>query len=165
MNQHTSDNTSSEKKRFYLPAEGEMHEVSEKVYRAFYKEQNHEEYMEKRDYGKIVSYNALDTETSTGESLMPDMMDSSLEEKALAKELFDLLHRCLDLLPRAERDLINAIYFENLTEEEYASRVNKTQPWVSQKKKGILSRIEKLMNLLGSFLFFLILCPVFYLNR
>lgn len=164
MKQHTTDN-SSEERRFFLPAEGKFYEVSEKVYRAYYHAQNREEYLENRDSGKVLSYNALDTETSTGESLMPDMIDSSPEEKALANELYDLLHRCLDLLPTSERNLIYAIYFENCSDDEYASRVNLTKSGVAKQRRKILSRLRKLMNLLGSFLFFVPACPFFYLNK
>lgn len=164
MKQHTTDN-SSEERRFFLPAEGKLYEVSENVYRAYYNAQNREEYLESRDSGKVLSYNALDTETSTGEGLMPDMMDSSPEEKALANELSDLLHRCLDLLPTSERELIHAIYYENLSDDEYASKVNLTKSGVAKKRRKILSRLRKLMNILGSFLFFVPVCHFFYLNR
>lgn len=137
-----------EQEKFYLYAEGEMHEVSEKVYRAYYKSQNHEEYLVKRDTGKVVSYNALDTETSSGESLMPDMEDSSPEDKAIAQELLEQLHKCLALLPKAERDLIEAIYFKEMSETEYAAEVKMSQPGVSRKQKKILSKLRKLLEVL-----------------
>lgn len=135
-----------EQEKFYLYAEGEMHEVSEKVYRAYYKSQNHEEYLVKRDTDKVVSYNSLDTETSTGESLMPDMEDSSPEDKAIARELRDQLHRCLALLPKAERDLIEAIYFKGMTETEYAAEVKMSISWVSRRLKKILSKLRMFMD-------------------
>lgn len=135
-----------EQEKFYLYAEGEMHEVSEKVYRAYYKSQNHEEYLAKRDTTKVVSYNALDTETTTGESLMPDMEDSSPEDKALAKELVEQLHRCLALLPKAERDLIEAIYFEGMTETEYAGKVKMSTSGVSRRLGKILSKLRMFMD-------------------
>lgn len=160
---HTSNHTTDDRPRFCIPVEGEMYEVSEQVYRAYYKAQNREEYLAKRDSSTILSYNALDTETITGESLMPDMMDSSPEDKALADELSDLLHRCINLLPPPERELIYAIYFDRLTETEYALRANLTQSGVSKRKKKILSRLRKLMNILGSFLFFVIPPLFFYL--
>ena len=61
--------------------------------------------------------------------------------------------------------IIYAIYFENCSDDEYASRVNLTKSGVAKQRRKILSRLRKLMNLLGSFLFFVPACPFFYLNK
>lgn len=152
----------AEHEKYYIPVKGKMVEVSKKVYQAFYKHKNREEYLEKRDSNKVFSFNALDTENSTGESLMPDMEDSSPEDQALARELLAQLHRCIAHLPKAERELIKALYFDGMSETEYASKGNLTQSGISRKHKKILEKLRILMNNLGSFLFFVILIPVFY---
>ena len=154
----------AEREKYYIPVKGKMVEVSEKVYQAFYKHKNHEEYLEKRDSNKVLFFSALDTETSTGESLMPDMEDVGPEDQALARELMSQLHRCIAHLPRAERELIQALYFDGMSETEYASKGNLTQSGVCRKHKKILAKLRSLMNNLESFLFFVILILVFYLK-
>lgn len=154
---------SSMRDKYYLPIDGCLHEVSEQVYKAFYKEQNREEYLAKRDEGRIVSYNALDTEHYTGEAFMQDLLDSSPEEKAISKEMCDCLHRCIALLPRQDRHLIQSLYFDGLTETEYAQLIKMTISGVSRRRDKILSKLRTLLTIYGSFLFFVKLDPFFYL--
>ena len=120
--------------------------MSEPVYRAYYKAKNREEYMEAKEADNIVSYNALDTETSTGESLMPDMEESSPEDKIIARDLSAELHHCISQLPKAERELITAIYFEGMTEKDYAEKVKLTVSGVCRRHKKILSKMRTFLN-------------------
>lgn len=153
MDEHADQNANAtpteESPQFYLPVNGEMVTVSEKVYRGFYKEKNHEDYLAKKDKNQnIVSYNALDNEVRTGESIMPDLVTSSLEDQLLANELVAQLHRCLAMLPRAERQLIDAIYFDGKSETEYAAELKMSQPGVSRRRKKILSKLRNLLEVL-----------------
>lgn len=155
----------AEHEKYYLPVKGNMIEVTETVYRAFYKHKNREEYEDKREAQKVLSFNALDTETSTGESLMPDMEDTDPENQALARELMSQLHRCIAHLPRAERELIKALYFDGMTETQYASKIKMSQPGICRRHQKILAKLRKLMNNIGSFVFFVIVIPLIYLKR
>lgn len=153
MDEHIDTNVNATPKeqslQFLLPVNGEMIEVSEEVYRGFYKEKNHEDYIAKKDKNhNIVSYNALDTETHIGEAIMPDLIANSPEDQLLANELVAQLHRCLAILPRAERQLIEAIYFDGKSETEYAAELKISQPGVSRRRKKILSKIRKLLEVL-----------------
>lgn len=155
MDEHVDQNANAtsteESPQFYLPVNGEMVTVSEKVYRGFYKEKNHEDYLVKKDKDhNVVSYNALDTEDHTGESIVPDLIANSPEDQLLANELVAQLHRCMEFLPRAERQLIEAIYFENKSETEYAVKANITQSGVSRKHKKILLKLRRLLAFLDN---------------
>lgn len=141
-----------EPKRFFIPAEGKLVEVSEEVYRAYYGMDRRERYLEERDLlNGLVSYNTLDSPTHKGEGAMPSYIAPSVEDQMLASELLTLLHRCISVLPRAERELIQAIYFEGMTENEYANKIRLTQSGVSRRRKKILSKLKDLLNILGSF--------------
>lgn len=141
-----------EPKRFFIPAEGKLVEVSEEVYRAYYGMDRRERYLEERDLQNgLVSYNTLDSPTRKGEGAMPSCIAPSVEDQMLASELLTLLHRCISVLPRAERELIQAIYFEGMTEKEYAKKIRLTQSGVSRRRKKILSKLKDLLNILGSF--------------
>ena len=153
MDEHIDQNINvaptDESPQFCLPVNGEMIEVSEEVYRGFYKEKNHEDYLAKKDKDhNIVSYNALDTETHTGEAIMPDLIANSPEDWLLANELVSQLYRCLAMLPRAERQLVEAIYFDGKSETEYAAELKMSQPGVSRRRKKILSKLRKLLEVL-----------------
>ena len=141
-----------EPKRFFIPAEGQLIEVSEEVYRAYYGMDRRERYLEERDLKNgLISYHTLDTSTHGGEAAMSNIRAPSVEDEMLASELLTLLHRCINVLPRAERELIQAIYFEGMTENEYAKKIRLTQSGVNRKRKKILSKLKELLNILGSF--------------
>lgn len=142
----------ADKQIYYIPIDGSLIEVEESVYRAYYKMKRRERDLEERDRDNgVLSYNALDDGGILGEAAFEDPAVGSMEDLALAKELIDQLHRCIAMLPKAERELIKAIYFEGSTEKEYASKAKMSQAAVSKKRKKILSKMKMLLNLLGSF--------------
>lgn len=142
----------ADKETYYIPIEGTRIEVEKNVYEAYYKMSRRERYMEERDESNgVVSYHAMEANGINGEAGLRDMSADSLETVALAKELHDQLHRCIAALPKAERELIQAIYFDGLTEAEYAQRANLSQSGVSRKQKKTLSKLKKLMNIMGTF--------------
>ena len=67
----------------------------------------------------------------------------------MTKEIHETLHRAVAALPRAERALIQAIYFDGLT--EYAVSSGLSQQGVSYRLKKILSKLKTSMNFIGSF--------------
>lgn len=79
---------------------------------------------------------------------MPDLIANSPEDQLLANELVAQLHRCMEFLPRAERQLIEAIYFDGKSETEYAAELKMSQPGISRRRKKILSKLRKLLEVL-----------------
>ena len=53
------------------------------------------------------------------------------------------LSRCLALLTDGERALVNALYFEGLTETEYGNRLGVKQQSINERKLRILKKIKK----------------------
>ena len=142
----------ADNEKYFIPIEGKLIEVEENVYVAYYKMGRRERYLEERDQTNgVLSYDALDHDGMVGQEMFDDPSVRSLEDIALAKELIDQLHRCIEMLPRAERELIQAIYFEGMSDREYSKRINKTQPAVSGRHKKVLSKLRILMKFLTSF--------------
>ena len=141
----------ADKEKYFIPIEGKLIEVEENVYVAYYKMDRRERYLEERDRDNgVVSYNTIDSQGIDGESGLQDVVTEIMETITLANELRNQLHRCIAALPRAERELIHAIYFEGMTEAEYASKANMTQSGISRRRKKTLSKLKKLLNIMGS---------------
>lgn len=141
----------ADKEKYFIPIEGKLIEVEENVYVAYYKMDRRERYLEERDRDNgVVSYNTIDSQGIGGESGLQDVVTETMETITLANELRNQLHRCIAALPRAERELIHAIYFEGMTEAEYASKANMTQSGISRRRKKTLSKLKKLLNIMGS---------------
>ncbi len=105
---------------------------------------------------KVISYDALDNDETVGLEAVEDAASPGLEELAIIGEVYERLHRALDALPRSERELIKAIYFDEKTETEYADEVGMSQTGVSYQRRRILSKMRKLLEFLGSFPVFLL---------
>ncbi len=139
----------------YLTINGQKVEVDEETYIAHYQMQRREKYEYERDANNgLTSYNAFDNDKRSGESSIRDSNIISLEEALLTKELHDLLHRSIQALPRQERELIKALYFDKLSERKYAKFLGLDHGTIRYRKKKTLSRLKRIMNYLGSFLFF-----------
>ena len=61
-------------------------------------------------------------------------------------EMIDLLLKRLKTLPVDEQRLIQAIYFDELTQTEYAQITNTSQQIISYRNKKILKKLRKLLE-------------------
>lgn len=96
-------------------------------------------------------YDALDDGETVGMEVVPDLTTPSMEEAVMTREIYEKLHRALDALPKAERELIQAIYFDGFTEKEYAVSSGLSQQGVSYRLRKILSKLRIFMDYIGSF--------------
>lgn len=137
----------ADKKQFFIPIEGKLIEVEENVYIAYYKMGRRERYLVERDQKNgVLSYDALDQDGIIGQEMMNDPEADSLEELVMAKELKSKLHLCIEMLSKSERELIQAIYFDGMSDTEYSKRIRKSQQTVSYRRKKVLSKLKRLMN-------------------
>lgn len=137
----------AERKKYYIHIPGSLIEVSESVYFAYYQEKRRNRTLEEKDERNgTVSYDGLDTPELSGQEMIPDRDAVSVEDAAIATILRDELHRCLALLDKPDRQLIQALYFEGLSERKYAKRVGIPQQTISDRKRRVLSRLKKFLE-------------------
>lgn len=141
-----------DKEKFFLPTEKKLVEVSEEVYRTFYKMARRERYLVERDRANhVYSYNNLDGMIENGENVLKCNIHGLTVEAQQSKTKIHLLYRCLELLTQSERALIYAIYFEQLTEKEYGEIIGMSQPGIGKRRKKILSKMRAIMEHLECF--------------
>ena len=142
----------ADKEKYMIKIEGKLIEVSPDVYYAYFRMERQERGQEeKKQRNAVVSYDALDTEETTGAETMPDLIVPSLEHQIISREIRDTLHQAVDALPKAERELIKAIYFEGMTENDFAKASGMSQTGVSSRRRKILSKLKLLLDIMGSF--------------
>lgn len=142
----------ADKEKYMIKIEGKLIEVSHDVYYAYFRMERQERGQEeKKQRNAVVSYDALDTEDTTGVEAMPDLIVPSPEQQIITGEIYEVLHRAVDALPRAERELIRAIYFDGLTEQQYATATGLSQQGVSYRLGKTLSKLKLFLNIMGSF--------------
>ena len=88
---------------------------------------------------------SLEMLLESGEKAVTDAIDEYANPLAavLKKERYGELYRCLGLLPADDRALIDALFYKNISETEYARRIGKTQQAVSKAKIRILAKLKK----------------------
>ncbi len=142
----------ADREQYIINIEGKPIEVTPEVYYAYYRMARQERGQEeKKQRNGVFSYDALDTGETLGLEAIPDSTTPSIEEMLLNNELKACLHRAIESLPRAERELIHAIYFDGLTEREYAKHIGISQAGVSHRLRKTLSKIRILMSIIECF--------------
>lgn len=135
-------------RKYYISLHGEAQEVSREVYQAYYQGKRKEKYIYERDQAHenhILDISGMEElEFESGYCLAS--AQPSIDDLLLAKELHNHLHQCLQMLPVADRALIQAIYFSGETESSYAKKIGLTQPGISKRHKKILAKLRKFMN-------------------
>lgn len=137
----------ADKEKYMIKVEGKLVEVTPDVYYAYFRMERQERWQEEKQQGHaVMSYDALDDGETVGVEVVPDLTTPSMEEAVMTREIHEKLHRALDALPKAERELIQAIYFDGFTEKEYAVSSGLSQQGVSYRLRKILSKLRIFMN-------------------
>ena len=135
-------------RKYYISLHGEAQEVSREVYQAYYQGKRKEKYIYERDQAHenhILDISGMEElEFESGYCLAS--AQPSIDDLLLEKELHNHLHQCLQMLPEADRALIQAIYFSGETESSYTKKIGLTQPGISKRHKKILAKLRKFMN-------------------
>lgn len=139
----------AEQENYYIRVpHGPLVEVTEEVYRAYHQEDRRGRTLEEKDQRNgLVSYDGLDTGELTGQEMIPDRESASVEDTALHKVMLGRLRRCLALLDGPERELIQALYFEGLSERELSKKTGVHHMTIHSRKAAILRALKKMMEI------------------
>ena len=142
----------ADKEKYMIKIQGDLIEVSEDVYYAYFRMERQERWQEeKKQEHDVLSYDALDNDETVGSENVADLTSPSMEEQAMSRELHERLHHAVEALPKAERELIRAIYFDGQTEKDYAETVGMSQTGISYRRRKILSKLKLFLDIMGSF--------------
>ena len=142
----------ADKEKYMIKIQGDLIEVSEDVYYAYFRMDRQERWQEeKKQDHDVVSYDALDNGETVGAEAIQDMNSPGMEELVIANELKERLHNIVAALPKPERELIQAIYFEDIPVSDYAKRVGMSHRGINKQRKRILSKLKMLLDIMGSF--------------
>lgn len=142
----------ADKEKYIIRIQGKLIEVSEDVYFAYFRMERQERWQEeKKASHEVMSYDALDNGETVGLESIADTASPSLEEISIANELRDRIRYAVDALPRAERELIQAIYYDGMTEREYAKQRGISQMGANKRRRKILSKLKLFLDIMGCF--------------
>lgn len=133
--------------KYTVRVQGNLVEVTEEVYRAYYGIERHLLTLDEKDVrnGKTL-YSDLDTDEMLGEEMLPDTDAVSVEDAAIARIRRKRLRSALALLSASERRLIYDIYFRDLSERQVSERTGDHHMTVHNRKVKILEKLARLMK-------------------
>lgn len=131
----------------YIKLNGKLIPVTDEVYIAYYRQDRRARFShEKHQMQGVVSFQELDTEEMTGEDMIPDLDATSVEEQVAERLLHEHLRYCLSLLTDEEQKLIFALYYEEMTEREYAKTIGISQVAVHKRKHRALEKLREMIK-------------------
>lgn len=137
----------AEEKKYYIYVSNTPVEVTKEVYLAYYQEDRRGRTVDEKDQRNgTVSYDELDTVGLSGVERFADRTAISVEEAAIDRIMADKLHRCIDQLPKEDRALIQALFFDGLSERKYAAKIGIHHMTVHSRKVAILSTLKKFLK-------------------
>ena len=137
----------AENQKYILMIDGAPVEVNREIYIEYHRMDRRDRYLEERDlaHGKTL-YSNLDTVELLGEEMIPDSNAVNPEDAAIACILHEKLHQCLDLLSEGDRQLIDALYFQDKSERDYAKKVGISQKGVNKRRHAALAKLKIFMK-------------------
>lgn len=88
----------------------------------------------------------MDTDELLGEEMLPNRNAEQVEDSAICRVLREKLHHQLAMLSAQDMELIQALYFECLTEREYAQRIGISQKGVNKRRQKVLEKLRGMMK-------------------
>lgn len=128
--------------RYFLPLHGCLLEVPYEDYMQEYRTQRRFRYLhnEAKRNGEI-SYHSLDSDEMNGEDIIRDIY-ADVERDAIAEIMTEKLHQALHKLTQAELELVEALYFQEQTERQYATTLGISQKGVNKRRRKILNKLK-----------------------
>ncbi len=132
--------------KLFIPVQGCLLEVVREQYADFYKDKEWWRYLKKLDTNhKLLS---LEGFTDSEGNVIDFIVDEAVNvaETVIHAVMVDRLKVALPLLSDGEQTLIQAIFFEELSEREVGLRLGITQSVVNKRKAKILAKLRTIIE-------------------
>ena len=132
--------------KLFIPVQGCLLEVVREQYTDFYRDKERWRYLKKLDTNHSLL--SLEGFTDSEGNVLDFIVDEAVDvaETVVHAVMVDRLKAVLLLLSSSEQTLIQAIFFEELSEREVGLRLGVTQSVVNKRKAKILAKLRKIME-------------------
>ena len=132
--------------KVFIPIQGCLLEVVREQYTDFYRDKERWRYLQKLDTkNRLLSLDGFtDSEGNPLDFITDEAVD--IAETVVNAVMVDRLKAALPLLSDSEQELIQAIFFDGLSEREVGARLGITQSVVNKRKARILIKLRKIIE-------------------
>ena len=130
------------KKEYYIIVDGKKVFVSEEVYKMYWKDTNHANYLERvdRKHG-LLYFSEMDKDGHLVDNIPDKNVD--VEKLVEMKALIDRLNIAMNPLTKDEREIVERLFFEDESLSSVAKRKKVSYQAIQSKKNTILAKLKK----------------------
>ena len=132
-------------KEYYLYVNGQKVKVSEQIYKVYWREREHEKYLEQVDRkNHLLFFSSLDHDGH----FVDNIIDESVDVKKIVETqmMIESLRYAISKLNDEERDIIERLYFNDETVRSVAKLKSITHPALIKRRNKILEKLKKIIE-------------------
>ena len=130
------------KKEYYLYVNGQKVKVSEEIYKVYWREKEHEKYLEQVDRkNHLLFFSSLDHDGHFYENIVDEGID--VEKIVETQMMIEAVRNAISRLNAEEKDIIERLYFHDEPVRSVAKLKSITHPALIKKRNKILEKLKK----------------------
>ena len=132
-------------KEYYLYVNGQRVKVSEQIYKVYWREKEHEKYLEQVDKkNHLLFFSSLDHDGNFVDNLADESVD--VEKIIETQILIETVRKAMSGLNDEERDIIERLYFNDETLSSVARSKKVSYQAIQKRKNNILKKLKVLLK-------------------
>lgn len=132
-------------KEYYLYVRGQKVKVSEDIYKVYWREKEHEKYLEQVDKkNHLLFFSSLDHDRNFVDNLADESVD--VEKIIETQILIETVRKAMSRLNDEERDIIERLYFNDETLSSVARSKKVSYQAIQWRKNNILKKLKVLLK-------------------
>lgn len=126
-------------KEYYLYVRGQKVKVSEDIYKVYWREKEHEKYLEQVDKkNHLLFFSSLDHDGN--------FVDNLADESVDVEKIIETVRKAMSGLNDEERDIIERLYFNDETLSSVARSKKVSYQAIGKRRDKILEKLRKLLE-------------------
>ena len=132
-------------REYYLYVRGEKVKVSEDIYKVYWREKEHEKYLEQVDKkNHLLFFSSLNHDGNFENNLEDKNVD--VEKVVATQIMIEALRNAMSKLNEEEREIIERLYFNDETLRAVAKTQNISHPALIKRRDKILEKLKKFIE-------------------
>lgn len=132
-------------KEYYLYVRGQKVKVSEDIYKVYWREKEHEKYLEQVDKkNHLLFFSSLDHDGNFVDNLADESVD--VEKIIETQILIETVRNAVSRLNDEERDIIERLYFNDETLSSVARSKKVSYQAIQWRKNNILKKLKVILK-------------------
>ncbi|SUN10194.1 putative sigma factor [Streptococcus agalactiae] len=132
-------------KEYYLYVRGQKVKVSEDIYKVYWREKEHEKYLEQVDKkNHLLFFSSLDHDGNFVDNLADESVD--VEKIIETRILIETVRKAMSRLNDEEREIIERLYFNDETLSSIARSKKVSYQAIQWRKNNILKKLKVLLK-------------------